>query len=97
MRLLYLDCSAGIAGDMLLAALLDLGASFTYVKEGLHSLKLPEAWELELVPTQRRGISAKRLIVTVEGQVTDQSLNEHDHIHQVHHHPHGHGHDQTRP
>lgn len=88
LRLLYLDCSAGIAGDMLLAALLDLGASFSYVEEGLHALTLSERWEIQLVPTQRRGISAKQLIVTIDGRQTDQPGKDHLETDPKHrHHP----------
>lgn len=74
---------------MLLAALLDLGASFSYVEEGLRSLQLSEDWKLELVPTQRQGISAKQLIVTVEGQIADQPHGHHHHHHHHHHDHHG--------
>ena len=40
MSALYLDCFAGIAGDMLVGALLDLGASFDRVRTGLERLGL---------------------------------------------------------
>lgn len=41
MRLLYLDCFAGLSGDMFLGALLDLGVSEDFLRDELAKLKLP--------------------------------------------------------
>jgi uncharacterized protein (TIGR00299 family) protein len=41
MNLLYLDCFAGISGDMLLGALIDLGVSEDVLRAELAKLKLP--------------------------------------------------------
>jgi uncharacterized protein (DUF111 family) len=42
LKLLYIDCIAGAAGDMLLAALLDAGASNERVSRALKALPVSE-------------------------------------------------------
>ena len=41
MKIAYLNCSSGISGDMLLAALVNCGASWAKLKQQLAALKLP--------------------------------------------------------
>lgn len=64
MRVLYIDCINGAAGDMLLGALLDAGASEEAVRQALNDLDLP-GWHLSVDTTARRGIRAARVTVTV--------------------------------
>jgi hypothetical protein len=47
-RLAVVDCPTGLAGNMLLAALLDLGLPEAVVHEPLAALGLAEAYRLEL-------------------------------------------------
>ena len=56
-RVLYLDCVAGVAGDMLLGALLDAGADPQRVRAGLAGLGI-EGLELRTEPVTRHAISA---------------------------------------
>jgi uncharacterized protein (TIGR00299 family) protein len=56
-RVLYLDCVAGIAGDMLLGALLHAGADPQRVRAGLAGLGI-EGLELRTEPVTRHAISA---------------------------------------
>ena len=62
-RLLYIDCIGGVAGDMLLGALLDAGADIEAVREGLGRLGI-EDLALETEPAVRHGIAATRAIVS---------------------------------
>ena len=39
-RILYFDCVGGAGGDMILAALISLGAPLSDIEKGLESLKL---------------------------------------------------------
>ncbi|HHW28747.1 MAG TPA: LarC family nickel insertion protein [Syntrophomonadaceae bacterium] len=57
MRVLYLDCFAGIAGDMLLAALLDVGADLSLVRKGLSSLPI-DGYTIETGKDESCGIAA---------------------------------------
>jgi uncharacterized protein (TIGR00299 family) protein len=63
-RALYLDCFSGAAGDMVLGALVDAGASEEAVRTALEALELP-GWELRFEPAMRAGVRATRAIVTV--------------------------------
>jgi uncharacterized protein (TIGR00299 family) protein len=55
-RVAYLDCIGGVAGDMLLAALLDAGADQALVREGVRGLA--EGLELQVGRSERHGITA---------------------------------------
>ena len=67
MKILYFDCFAGIAGDMTVAALLDLGVPFQVVQEAVASLPLPHSsYSLAAEKTSRKGIAATRFVVRVE-------------------------------
>jgi len=59
MKLLYLDCFAGISGDMLLGALLDLGVSEDALRMELAKLKLP-GYTISTRRVVKRHISATK-------------------------------------
>jgi len=63
-RLLYIDAIAGVAGDMLLGALLDAGASQDAVRDGLRPLGV----DLVVTRTERHGIGAARVEVVAAGE-----------------------------
>lgn len=65
MKTLYLDCAAGIAGDMTVGALLDLGLPFNLLDSALSSLRLPSAsYAISAEKTTRLGIAATHFRVT---------------------------------
>lgn len=65
MKALYLDCASGIAGDMTVGALLDLGVPFELLKSGLHSLNLPAAsYDISAEKSLRLGIASTHFRVT---------------------------------
>ncbi len=65
MKYIYFDASAGLSGDMILGALLDLGVSFSLFKEKMAELKLPI--EIKIKETKRatlRGLKVNVLVKT---------------------------------
>lgn len=62
---LYLDCQSGISGDMLVGALLDLGASEKILKDTLKSLPL-EGFEIEISRVEKGGLSACDFLVKLD-------------------------------
>ncbi|HFU3844069.1 TPA: LarC family nickel insertion protein [Streptococcus suis] len=85
---LFVDCRYGIAGDMMLAALIDLGADINYIKSELSKLPI-ESFTMDVISKNEKGITASYLVL----EFTDQQVGEHSH-HQEHGHEHGHSHSQ---
>ncbi|MGC8668045.1 MAG: nickel pincer cofactor biosynthesis protein LarC [Chthonomonadales bacterium] len=65
MRTLYLDCFAGIAGDMLLGAMLACGVEEERLRQELARLNV-RGWKLRVENVQRNGIGAVDVSVDVE-------------------------------
>ena len=85
MKTLYLECHMGAAGDMLMAALLELhGNPEDFIKR-LNSAEIPGV-TITAKPSVKCGISGTSIKVKVNGH--EESENMHDH-----HHHHGHEHD----
>jgi uncharacterized protein (TIGR00299 family) protein len=67
MRALYLDLSSGIGGDMMVAALGQLGFSLEPLRQALDAMGLA-AVRLRLEPVERSGIEARRFTVEAPGE-----------------------------
>lgn len=93
MRMIYLDCISGIAGDMALSALVDLGADPDYVIRHLKGLPIDQ-FTMEFEKVDRRGITAKWLRLSFDPIADGGHGHTHDeHSHDHHHHEHDHSHD----
>lgn len=66
MRIAYFDCQAGIAGDMTVAALLELGVPLAELDAVLASLPLPRtSYRIDSERVRRQGIMATRFDVRI--------------------------------
>lgn len=78
-KVAYLECPAGIAGDMCLGALVDAGVPTEYLIERLKKLGLGQEYQLRVESVHRNGQMATKVHV-------DLSLAEHHHHHPHHRH-----------
>ncbi|HLG15860.1 MAG TPA: nickel pincer cofactor biosynthesis protein LarC [Blastocatellia bacterium] len=67
MRTLYFDCSAGVSGDMIVGALINLGVDIETLKQQLSALTLT-GYEITAAPVKRSSITAIKFDVGVKSQ-----------------------------
>ena len=94
MKTLYLECSMGAAGDMLMAALYELLDDKQAFVDRMNALGLPGV-AVRPVAAKTCGIAGTHMAVTVHGaEETEPAAPAHGHIHD-HDHDHDHTHDHT--
>jgi uncharacterized protein (TIGR00299 family) protein len=94
MRIAYLDCFAGISGDMFLGALIDAGVDPKILHEAVAALNLNATLKIEKV--DRSGISATKIHVYEGKRLAEENHEQHTHQHHPktqHQHKIGHVHD----
>ena len=92
MKTLYLECAMGAAGDMLMAALLELIPDKQAFIERMNGLGLPGV-HVAAEPSVKCGITGTHMQVTVDGEEEEsEDVHEHHHHEQEHEHHHDHDH-----
>jgi len=112
MRIGFLECFAGISGDMLMGALVDAGAPIELLQRTTASLALGA--ELRVTRVNRSGIQSTKIDVMVAGQLHEPAApsgpvqqeikpeheaalgHGHHHDHHHHHHDHTHNHESHK-
>ncbi|MBN1764162.1 MAG: nickel pincer cofactor biosynthesis protein LarC [Sedimentisphaerales bacterium] len=78
MKIAYFDCFCGAAGDMIVGACLDAGASEESLRRQLETLKLDEV-DLKIEKVIKNGISATRFIPEIKTLPADDESTKHHH------------------
>lgn len=105
MKKLYLECNAGISGDMLVAALLDLGADRAKLDEALQSIPA-KGFTYNISRVSKAGVDCCDFDVVLDaehenhdhdmsflhGEAVAAQVHSHEHEHE-HHHEHDHEHE----
>ncbi len=76
MKTAYFDCFAGIAGDMVLGALVDLGLDIEKLKAELQKLNV-SGWDITAEKVKKKGIAGTHVTVVTEEQ------KAHRHLHHI--------------
>jgi hypothetical protein len=98
MRIAYLDCFAGISGDMFLGALLDAGVPPQVFHDAIASLNLGASLKIEKV--DRSGISSTKVFVLDGAELAeekDASTSHDSHVDDHHEHSKSDAHEHAAP
>ncbi len=104
MKSLYLECNAGISGDMLVAALLDLGADKAVLAKALDSIPA-KGFSYNISRVSKAGVDCCDFDVVLDAEHENhdhdmaflhgaEAAHEHEHCHE-HEHEHCHEHEHT--
>lgn len=91
MKTLYIECSMGAAGDMLMAALLELCPEPDALVEKLNSLGIPKV-TYQCEKSVKCGITGTHMSVLIDGEEEESADMHGAHTHSPHHHSHAHHH-----
>lgn len=72
-KVLYIECGAGISGDMTLGALVDLGVDIELIKKELAGLSISGDYQITTKKIKKNGISGTDLDVVIEEDIRDHS------------------------
>lgn len=95
MKVLYYDLFCGISGDMNLAALVDLGVDFEYLKTELKKLKIGNEFDIVKSSGMKHGINGIKVDVILNNQPDIEYEHQcgakhvhgdHEHQHNIHRH-----------
>ena len=75
MTIAYFDCFSGIAGDMILGALVDLGVDVGFLKKELEKLDI-SGYEIDVKNIEKNHISAKDVYIKVVEKQHHRSLTD---------------------
>jgi pyridinium-3,5-bisthiocarboxylic acid mononucleotide nickel chelatase len=75
MKIIYFDCFAGIAGDMILGALIDLGLDVQQLEGELAKLSLP-GYQLTIKRVKKQGIQATKFQLLLKDEGSDRFADE---------------------
>jgi hypothetical protein len=76
MRIAYFDCASGIAGDMVLGALVDCGADLAAIQTGVESLGLPDV-KISAAEVRRKGFRGLKIEIQYAAE------QKHRHLHHI--------------
>jgi uncharacterized protein (TIGR00299 family) protein len=76
-KIAYLKCPTGIAGDMFLAALIDVGVPWDYLTESLAGLGISEEYQLQRKQVDRQSQTATKITVHLHHEASDTHHHHH--------------------
>ncbi len=91
MKTLYIQCSMGVAGDMLMGALYELVEDKEGFLDKFNKLGIP-GLAIEPEGREKCGINGTHMHVWINGEEEGAEDNHHHHHHHDYHHDHGHEH-----